>query len=208
MKQNITRRTALAALTSAVAVALPGMSFAQADRPIKFILPNATGSGVDAITVYKSLLPYMDGDAIGGTIDIKTPTAFDYAPTYAAGSIEGTLLQQRDDRTSWAADVALGKQFSDRLGLYVTGNYSERGSQFEQIGNSGDNMPRTWYSTTHSLDFDPKTFVARGLEMSTGDVQAVLDEQGFRDDANRVLRMVHERMQRENREFYPRIEAL
>ena len=33
------------------------------------------------------------------------------------------------------------------------------------------------------------------------------DEQGFRDDANRVLRMVHERMQRENRDFYPRIEA-
>lgn len=34
------------------------------------------------------------------------------------------------------------------------------------------------------------------------------DEQGFRDDANRVLRLVHERMQRENHEFYPRIEAL
>ncbi len=33
------------------------------------------------------------------------------------------------------------------------------------------------------------------------------DEQGFRDDANRVLRMVHERMQRENRDFYPRIES-
>lgn len=33
------------------------------------------------------------------------------------------------------------------------------------------------------------------------------DEQGFRDDANRVLRMVHERMLRENRDFYPRIEA-
>ena len=33
------------------------------------------------------------------------------------------------------------------------------------------------------------------------------DEQGFRDDANRVLRTVHERMQRENRDFYPRIEA-
>ena len=34
------------------------------------------------------------------------------------------------------------------------------------------------------------------------------DEQGFRDDANQVLRMVHERMQRENHDFYPRIEAL
>jgi len=33
------------------------------------------------------------------------------------------------------------------------------------------------------------------------------DVQGFRNDANRVLRMVYERMQRENRDFYPRIEA-
>lgn len=128
-------------------------------------------SGVDAITVYKSLLPYMDGDAIGGTVDVKTPTAFDYKPVHLAGSIEGTLLQQRDDRTSWAADLAFGRQFSDRLGLFITGNVSERNSQFEQIGNSGDNMPRTWYATTQSLDFDPTTFVTRGLEMSTGDTE-------------------------------------
>ena len=33
------------------------------------------------------------------------------------------------------------------------------------------------------------------------------DVQGFRADANRVLRQVYERMQREDREFYPRIEA-
>jgi hypothetical protein len=35
-----------------------------------------------------------------------------------------------------------------------------------------------------------------------------LDEGGFRDDANTVLRQVHERMQRENRDLYPRIEAM
>ncbi len=34
------------------------------------------------------------------------------------------------------------------------------------------------------------------------------DSTGFRRDANIVLRRVHERMQRENRDFYPRIEAL
>lgn len=33
------------------------------------------------------------------------------------------------------------------------------------------------------------------------------DAEGFRADANDVLRRLHERMQRENREFYPRIEA-
>lgn len=32
------------------------------------------------------------------------------------------------------------------------------------------------------------------------------DPAGFRADANRVLRAVHERMQRENRDFYPLIE--
>lgn len=142
----------------------PGDSFHRGVR-LSF-LPT---SGIDAITVYKSLLPYMDGDAIGGTIEVRTPTAFDFDPTHVAGSIEGTLLQQRDERTSWAADLAFGRQFSDQLGLFVTGNYSERASQFEQIGNSGDNMPRTWYATTESLDFDPRTFVTRGLETSTGD---------------------------------------
>ncbi|MFD4839528.1 hemerythrin domain-containing protein [Achromobacter sp. NPDC058515] len=35
-----------------------------------------------------------------------------------------------------------------------------------------------------------------------------LDEEGFRVDANTVLRRVHERMQRENRDLYPRIEAM
>jgi len=33
------------------------------------------------------------------------------------------------------------------------------------------------------------------------------DGTGFRAEANVVLRRVHERMQRENRDFYPRIEA-
>jgi hemerythrin-like domain-containing protein len=33
------------------------------------------------------------------------------------------------------------------------------------------------------------------------------DAEGFRADANNVLRRLHERMQRENHEFYPRIEA-
>ena len=45
--RSFKRRTALAALTLA---ACAGTAWAQADRPVKFILPNATGSGVDAIT--------------------------------------------------------------------------------------------------------------------------------------------------------------
>jgi tripartite-type tricarboxylate transporter receptor subunit TctC len=68
MKHLITRRTALAALTSAAAVALPGLSFAQADRPVKFILPNATGSGVDAIT--RAAAPAL-GKALGTSVVVE-----------------------------------------------------------------------------------------------------------------------------------------
>jgi tripartite-type tricarboxylate transporter receptor subunit TctC len=68
MKQNITRRAALAALSSAAAVAFPGLSLAQADRPVKFILPNATGSGVDAIT--RAAAPAL-GKAFGANVVVE-----------------------------------------------------------------------------------------------------------------------------------------
>lgn len=46
MTRHLNRRTLLAG--AAATLALP--AFAQADKPVRFILPNATGSGVDAIT--------------------------------------------------------------------------------------------------------------------------------------------------------------
>lgn len=45
-RSHLTRRTLLGGL--AVGLALP--AFAQSDKPVRFILPNATGSGVDTIT--------------------------------------------------------------------------------------------------------------------------------------------------------------
>jgi tripartite-type tricarboxylate transporter receptor subunit TctC len=55
-------------LSSAAAVAFPGLSLAQADRPVKFILPNATGSGVDAIT--RAAAPAI-GKALGANVVVE-----------------------------------------------------------------------------------------------------------------------------------------
>ena len=46
MNTPLTRRRVLAGLAASLAVP----AFAQSDRPVRFVLPNATGSGVDAIT--------------------------------------------------------------------------------------------------------------------------------------------------------------
>jgi len=67
MKHNITRRAALTTLASVV-VALPALSLAQADRPVKFILPNATGSGIDAIT--RAAAPAL-GKALGTPVVVE-----------------------------------------------------------------------------------------------------------------------------------------
>ena len=46
---SLTRRTLLAALATGFTVGFATPAFAQSDKPVRFILPNATGSGVDAI---------------------------------------------------------------------------------------------------------------------------------------------------------------
>ena len=46
MNTSLTRRRVLAGLAAGAAMPV----FAQSDRPVRFVLPNATGSGVDAIT--------------------------------------------------------------------------------------------------------------------------------------------------------------
>ncbi len=68
MKNQLTRRSMLAGLSSTAWAALPGMSWAQTDRPIKFILPNATGSGVDAIT--RAAAPAL-GKALGTNVVVE-----------------------------------------------------------------------------------------------------------------------------------------
>lgn len=55
------------ALSIAAAAAAPAV-FAQADRPVRFILPNATGSGVDAIT--RSAQPALS-KALGATVVVE-----------------------------------------------------------------------------------------------------------------------------------------
>ncbi|MEN9627796.1 MAG: hypothetical protein RJA10_1023 [Pseudomonadota bacterium] len=50
MINKTNRRQALSTLSGAALAACAPAAWAQADRPIRFVLPNATGSGVDAIT--------------------------------------------------------------------------------------------------------------------------------------------------------------
>jgi TonB-dependent receptor len=125
--------------------------------------------GIKQITVYKTLTPDRDGDALGGSVDISTPTAFDQDPTYFRLSAEGGMLDKFDHKKSAQVSGAFSRQFSDNFGVFVSGSYSRRKSQFEQNGVDGDNQPDTWYSDSEMLGWDPNRFVMRGMDLGFGE---------------------------------------
>ncbi|MEK7456386.1 MAG: TonB-dependent receptor [Pseudomonadota bacterium] len=125
--------------------------------------------GIKQITVFKTLTPDRDGDALGGSVDISTPTAFDQAPTYFRLSAEGGFLDKFDDRKSGQVSGAFSRQFSDNFGVFVSGSWSRRKSQYEQNGVDGDNQPDSWYDDSETLGWDPNRFVMRGMDLALGE---------------------------------------
>jgi len=68
MNTEINRRTLLAQALATSLLGTGAAAFAQSDRPVKFILPNATGSGVDAIT--RAAAPAL-GKALGTSVVVE-----------------------------------------------------------------------------------------------------------------------------------------
>ncbi|MEN7537596.1 TonB-dependent receptor [Aurantiacibacter flavus] len=127
--------------------------------------------GIKEITVFKTLTPDRDGDALGGSVDISTPTAFDQDPTYLRLSGEVSMLDKYDNPFSGQFSGAASRQFSDQLGLFVSGSWSRRQSRFEQNGVDGDNQPDTWYEDSETLGWDPNRFVLRGMNLGFGETE-------------------------------------
>ena len=80
------------------------------------------------------------------------------------------------------------------------------------VGPSGAGKDTLMDAARAGLAADPRYRFARRLitrpAMAGAEDHDSCDEAGFRADANLVLRQVYERMQRENHDFYPRIEAM
>lgn len=127
--------------------------------------------GVAAITVSKSLTPDRDGDALGGAIDIRTPTAFDHEARHALVSASLGRMDKFGHRPSAELSASLGRRFDDRWGIFVTGGWSRRQSQFEQNGVDGDNQPPVWYADSETLGWDASSFVMRGMDLAFGETE-------------------------------------
>lgn len=89
-------------------------------------------SGLKTIVVNKNSTADMDGDAIGGTIDFLTPSAFNFKDGYASVSVAGRIESRARDYDEDGLGGGFSGEFARRfgrneqLGLYVSGFYDKR----------------------------------------------------------------------------------
>ncbi len=127
--------------------------------------------GIQNLIVRKTLTPDLDGDALGGLIDIQTPTAFDADHDYVRLSAENGWLTRFDRPKSGKLALAVSHRLSDQLGLFVAANWSDARSQFEMVGGESDDLPPVWFDTFYSTGWDFDRFIMRGMELAVGETQ-------------------------------------
>jgi len=82
---------------------------------------------VAAIEVVKAVTPDYDGNAIGGSINIVTPTAFDRAAPFTFITSRGSY-NQKSDKLSFGGAATHGQRFGadEQFGVVIAGSYSKR----------------------------------------------------------------------------------
>lgn len=89
-------------------------------------------SGLNTIVLNKVSTADMDGDAIGGTVDFRTPSAFDFGkPLHlavtASGRLETRARDYGDSGLGGGVSGEVARRFADgSLGIYASAYYDER----------------------------------------------------------------------------------
>ncbi len=98
-------------------------------------------SGLQTIALNKTSTADMDGDAIGGTIDYRTPTAFDFKHAFHSSlTVSGNLESRARDYDKLAlgggaaADIAYRFGPAQRLGIYAGAYYDIRHFHNSEMG--------------------------------------------------------------------------
>lgn len=97
---------------------------------------------IQTIEVNKAVLPSMDADAIGGSVNLVTrqaPNALRVSGTAASG------VNFLTDKPIWTGGLVLGNRFAnDKLGVIFSGSYNNH-----QFGS--DNTETVWYESENGL---------------------------------------------------------
>lgn len=136
-------------------------------------------SGLQTIVLNKTSTADMDGDAIGGTIDYRTPSAFDFKQDFRSsltltGNLESRARDYNKQATGggFAADVSSKFGPDKRFGIYAGAYYDVRHFQNSELGAvmevSGDGAWARPVTTAANRDANPTNLDPATNLMTTG----------------------------------------
>ncbi len=133
------------------AVSINGVRVAQTDSGSRDVSLNVLPpNGLAEIRVTKTLTPDQDGDAIGGTINFRTPTAFDFKTpqvlrAWLTGGFNSYARNSGESAGTYQGQLDLGRRFADdRFGVFVSGNYGVSHGNSQETENDGEWEPYVW----------------------------------------------------------------
>lgn len=143
---------------------------------------------IESIEIKKSLTPDMDGDTIGGSIDIATTSSLDRRRNLYTASIEGSY-NDLNGKTSPKGSVDFVHRFNDRFGIagglsyynreFSTDNiemdgWQDGGEYAEDLEYRDYDVTRERYGATLTLDYalnDSTQLYLRGLYSTFDDTE-------------------------------------
>jgi len=118
-------------------VTVDGLPMTNVDGNRDIALDSYPSNTLERVEVIRALTPDMPGDAIGGTVNLVTRTAFDRPGRTLLGSVGGTHNEKRQNWNQ-QAELTFGDRIGQdrRLGFLLTGAYYEdnRGYDVSNIG--------------------------------------------------------------------------
>ncbi|MFC6198312.1 TonB-dependent receptor [Ponticaulis profundi] len=151
---------------------LNGVNVAQTDTDTRRVPLDVVQAGaLSKIVVNKTLLPDMDGDGIGGSVELETGSAFDLNERLIRFNLEGNYNDFAED-LGGKVSATFGDTFGarDEFGVLISGTYNKRQTMgynnlqdeeyipyFEQdegepIDMSGDNTLIPWWFGLGNFD--------------------------------------------------------
>lgn len=118
-------------------ISIDGVSIPSPENDTRRVALDVIPSDIlDTLEVTKAVTPDMDGDTIGGNVNIKTKSAFDFGDTVLQGTVQGQYSHLVDDY-SGKVNVTYGDINEDStIGWITSVSYQERdfGSDNFEVG--------------------------------------------------------------------------
>ncbi|GAA0763796.1 hypothetical protein GCM10010203_33860 [Actinomadura yumaensis] len=127
-------------------------------------------NGLKSITVSKTLTPDMDGDAIGGSVNFQTPTAFDFARPVARAFLSYGIndrareQDEKDGAGQVQLDFASRLPSDSRFGAFVSFNYGKSNGLNEETENDGEWEPYRWRRNS-TEEIDDRSMYLPGIDL-------------------------------------------